>query len=82
MKKMTMIKKAALLLSAVMLFPMFAVGCESAQEIIKKRERADEVTKLAEEYMQEKYNRGFKVNKCEEAEGEESQEGQDYEDHE
>ena len=71
MKKMTMIKKAALLLSAVMLFPMFAVGCESAQEIIKKRERADEVTKLAEEYMQEKYNRGFKVNKCEEAEGEE-----------
>ena len=62
-------KKAALLLAAAMLFPMFAAGCESAQNIIKQRERADEVSKLAEAYMQEKYNRGFKVSKCEAAAG-------------
>ncbi len=69
--------KAALLLAAVMLLPMFAAGCESAQDIIKKRERADEVGKLAEAYMQKKYNRGFKVRKNESAEGEEYNEG-DY----
>lgn len=63
-------KKAALLLAAAMMLPMFASGCESAQEIIKKRERADEITKRAEQYMQDKYNRGFKVKKCEAAEGE------------
>ena len=49
MKKITFMKKAALLLAAAMLFPMFAAGCESAQNIIKQRERADEVSKLAEE---------------------------------
>ena len=71
MKKITFMKKAALLLAAAMLFPMFAAGCESAQNIIKQRERADEVSKLAEAYMQEKYNRGFKVSKCEAAAGDE-----------
>lgn len=71
MKKISLKKKAALLLAAAMLLPMFAVGCESAQEIIQKRERAEEVGKMAESYMQEKYNRGFKVRKCEAAEGEE-----------
>ena len=71
MKKISLKKKAVLLLAATMLLPMFAVGCESAQEIIQKRERAEEVGKQAESYMQEKYNRGFKVRKCEAAEGEE-----------
>ena len=71
MKKISLMKRAALLLAAAMLLPMFTVGCESAQEIIKKRERADEVSKVAEEYMMEKYNRGFNVKKCEAAEGEE-----------
>lgn len=71
MKKIRFIKKAAMVLAAAMLLPMFAVGCQSAQDIIKQRERADEVSKLAEAYMQEKYSRGFKVIKCEAAEGEE-----------
>ena len=48
MKKITFMKKAALLLAAAMLFPMFAAGCESAQNIIKQRERADGVRKLPE----------------------------------
>lgn len=64
-------KRTALLLAAAMLLPMFAVGCESAHDIIKKRERADEISKRAVEYMQEKYNRGFNVKKCEAAEGDE-----------
>ena len=71
MKKIRFIKKAAMVLAAAMLLPMFAVGCQSAQDIIKQRERADEVSKLAEAYMQEKYSRGFKVIKCEAVEGEE-----------
>ena len=69
LRKISLKKKAAVLLAAAMLLPVFAVGCESAQDIIKKLERADEVGKLAESYMQEKYNRGFKVRKCEAAEG-------------
>ena len=64
-------KKTALLLAAALLLPVFAVGCQSAQEIIKNRERADEIGKRAESYMQEKYSRGFKVKKCEAAEGDE-----------
>ena len=71
MKKNSFIKRTALLLAATMLLPIFAVGCESAHDIIKKRERADEVGKLCETYMQEKYNRGFSLNKCEAAEGDE-----------
>ncbi len=72
LKRLTCVtRKAALLLAAAMLLPMFAVGCESVQDMIKKRERADEVSKLAEQYMQEKYKRGFKVKKCEAAEGDE-----------
>ena len=70
MSKFMSVKRTAVLLAAAMLLPVFAVGCESAQDIIKKRERADEVAKLAETYMQEKYSRGFKVKKCEAAEGE------------
>ena len=61
--------RIALLLAAAMLLPMFSVGCQSAQDMLKQMERADEVEKLAEAYMQEKYNRGFQVRKCEAAEG-------------
>ena len=44
-KKFFSLKKGtALLLAAAMLLPMFAVGCESAHDIIKKRERADEIS--------------------------------------
>ena len=71
MKKLRLKKKAALLLASAMLLPVFAVGCESAQDIIKNRERAEEVGKKAEEYIQEKYNRTFKVRKTEAAEGDE-----------
>ena len=48
MKKNSFIKRTALLLAATMLLPILAVGCESAHDIIKKRERADEVGKLCE----------------------------------
>lgn len=63
-------KKMALVLAAAMLLPMCAVGCQSAQEIAEKRERTEKVTRDVEAYMREKYSRGFKVRKCEEAEGE------------
>ena len=63
-------KKMALVLAAAMLLPMCAVGCQSAQEIAEKRERTEKVTQDVEAYMREKYSRGFKVRKCEEAEGE------------
>lgn len=59
--------RVAVLLCAVMLFPLAAVGCQSAEEMVKNRERAAEVGRLAEKYMQEKYNRGYKVRKCEAA---------------
>ena len=71
MKKKTFVKRLALLLTAALLLPMAASGCQSAQDIIKQRERADEVSKQAEAYMLEKYNRGFTVGKCEAAAGDE-----------
>ena len=71
MKKTTFVKRLALLLTAALLLPMAASGCQSAQDIIKQRERADEVSKQAEAYMLEKYNRGFTVGKCEAAAGDE-----------
>ena len=63
-------RKLAFILVAAMLLPAFATGCESARQIAERRARTDEITKQAESYMQKKYNRGFKVKKCEAAEGE------------
>ncbi len=63
-------RKLAFILAAAMLLPAFATGCESARQIAERRARTDEITKQAESYMQKKYNRGFKVKKCEAAEGE------------
>ena len=60
----------AVLTALLMLVPALLTGCESADKLIERREKADEIGKKAEAYMLEKYNRTFNVKRCEEAEGE------------
>lgn len=64
------VRRISLLLAAATLIPAFAVGCMSAEEIARRQEITDSVSKKAEEYMQAKYNRAFYVKKTEFADGE------------
>ena len=73
MKKMRKTNKtiriAAMLSAVLLLLPTMLSGCMSADELAKRKQKTDEIGKLAEEYMLEKYNRGFNVKKCEYASG-------------
>lgn len=60
----------ALLAAAALLLPAALTGCMSADKLAERRAQTDEIGKKAEEYMKNKYHRGFKVKKCEFAEGE------------
>lgn len=64
-------KRFALFAALLMLLPTVLSGCVSADELAARRERTDEISKMAKEYMLEKYNRGFNVKKCEMAKGDE-----------
>lgn len=63
------IRIAAMLSAVLLLLPTVLSGCVSADELAKRRQKTNEISKLAEEYMLEKYNRGFNVKKCEYASG-------------
>ncbi len=64
-------KKIALFVAIMLLLPTVLSGCVSADELAERRAKTDEIGKQAEEYMRGKYNRGFKVKKCEFAVGDE-----------
>lgn len=64
-------RKLALFAAIIMLIPTLLSGCVSADELAARREKIDEITDMAKEYMLNKYNRGFNVKKCEMAKGEE-----------
>ncbi len=64
-------RKLALFAAIIMLIPTLLSGCVSADELAARREKIDEISEMAEEYMLGKYNRGFSVKKCEMATGDE-----------
>ncbi len=62
-------KHAAMLSAVLLLLPTVLSGCISADKLAERRQKTNEISKQAEEYMLEKYNRGFNVKKCEFASG-------------
>lgn len=69
-KKTNKAKKMMVMLSAAaLLLPMVLTGCMSADKLAQRKQKTDEISKLAEAYMLEKYNRGFSVKRCEFASG-------------
>lgn len=64
-------KKIAFFMAVVMLVPTLLAGCVSADKLAERRAQTDEISNQAVQYMRDKYNRGFKVKKCELAIGDE-----------